>query len=175
MKLNSSMDKPQAKKRIEKLKEEVEKYRYAYHVLDQSLISDAALDSLKNELQLLETKYPDLLTSDSPTQRVAGQPLDKFNKVRHASPMTSLYDGFNPTDLADWEKRLLKILTPHTPFSKEGEGGLGYYAELKMDGLAVSLVYEKGQFVYIEELKKSGHLNKIKNHPRAISSIKNFL
>jgi len=132
------MNKSEAKKRIEKLRSEIEKYRYAYHVLDKSLISDAALDSLKNELAKLEAEHPDLVTSDSPTQRVGGKPLEKFNKVRHSAPMMSIFDAFNPSDMEDWEKRLDKIV----PGQK-----LDYYAELKMDGLAVALIYEKGKFV----------------------------
>ncbi|MFA5360310.1 MAG: hypothetical protein WC349_05175, partial [Patescibacteria group bacterium] len=163
------MNKPETKKRIEKLRSEIEKYRYAYHVLDKSLISDAALDSLKNELQELENLHPDLITSDSPTQRVGGAPLQKFKKVRHSAPMMSIFDAFTPEDMRDWEKRLEKILdltpiSPHpSPLKGEGdflarregkysplyEGGVrgGYYAELKMDGLAVALIYEKGKFV----------------------------
>ena len=158
MKRSETMDRQQAKKRIEKLRSEIEKYRYAYHALDKSLISDAALDSLKNELEKLEREYPELITPDSPTQRVAGEPLAKFNKVRHASAMRSLYDAFSPDDMRDWEKRLEKILnlTPTLPLIRGGgknsppcEGGVrgGYYAELKMDGLAVALVYESGKFV----------------------------
>ncbi len=151
------MDKSAAKKRIEKLKQEIEKYRYAYHVLDKSLISDAALDSLKNELQKLESEFPELITADSPTQRVAGEPLEQFNKVRHSSPMMSLFDAFSAEDMMDWEKRMEKILTsnnpPNPPASIAGQalyqGGIirGYYAELKMDGLAVALVYEQGEFI----------------------------
>jgi DNA ligase (NAD+) len=133
------MDKTETKKRIAKLKQEIEKYRYAYHVLDKSLISDAALDSLKNELQKLESEHPELITPDSPTQRVAGQPLEQFNKVRHSSSMTSLFDAFSPEDMRGWEKRLRKLET--------GNRKLDYYCELKMDGLAVSLVYEKGRFI----------------------------
>lgn len=132
------MDKLTIKKRIEKLREEIEKYRYAYHVLDKSLISDAALDSLKNELQKLENDYPEFITPDSPTQRVAGKQLDQFKKTKHAAPMMSLFDAFSPEDMTDWEKRMAKIL-PGQKFD--------YYAELKMDGLAVALTYEKGRFV----------------------------
>lgn len=132
------MDKPAIKKRIEKLKQEIEKYRYAYHVLDKSLISDAALDSLKNELEKLERQYPELVTADSPTQRVGGAALPKFEKVRHLTPMLSIFDAFSPADMRDWEKRMERIL-PGQKFD--------YYAELKMDGLAVALIYEKGQFV----------------------------
>jgi DNA ligase (NAD+) len=132
------MDKEQTKKRIEKLRQEIEKYRYAYHVLDKSLISDAALDSLKNELEKLEREYPELITADSPTQRVGGKALEKFNKVKHSAPMMSLYDAFSPEDMRDWEKRMDRIL-PGQKFN--------YYAELKMDGLAVALIYENGKFV----------------------------
>jgi len=132
------MDKEQIKKRLEKLRSEIEKYRYVYHVLDQSLISDAALDSLKNELYKLESEYPELVTADSPTQRVGGKPLAKFNKVKHSAPLMSLYDAFSPEDMTDWEKRMARIL-PGQKFN--------YYCELKMDGLAVALVYENGRFV----------------------------
>ncbi len=132
------MAKTEIKKRIIKLRSEIEKYRYAYHVLDKSLISDAALDSLKNELEKLEREFPEFITPDSPTQRVGGEPLEKFNKVKHSAPMMSLYDAFSPDDMRDWEKRLDRIL-PGQKFD--------YYAELKMDGLAVALVYEGGKFV----------------------------
>ena len=132
------MEKQQVKKRIEKLRQEIEKYRHAYHVLDKSLISDAALDSLKNELQKLENDYPEFITPDSPTQRVAGEPLEQFKKTKHAALMTSLYDAFSPNDMTDWEKRMARIL-PGEKFN--------YYAELKMDGLAVALTYERGKFV----------------------------
>jgi len=135
------MDRSAIKKRIEKLKQEIEKYRYAYHVLDKSLISDAALDSLKNELQKLETVNPEFITPDSPTQRVAGRPLEQFNKVKHSAPMMSLFDAFSREDMTDWEKRMEKIL------GASSAGELNYYCELKMDGLAVALVYERGKFV----------------------------
>ena len=77
------MVKSEVKQRIEKLKSEINKYRYAYHVLDQSLISDAVLDSLKKELFDLEQQFPDLVTVDSPTQRIGGKPLKEFKKVKH--------------------------------------------------------------------------------------------
>jgi len=138
MKRSEIMDKREVKKRLVKLRSEIEKYRYAYHVLDKSLISDMALDSLKNELEKLEREHPDLITPDSPTQRVGGAALAKFKKVRHSAAMMSLYDAFSPEDMKDWEKRMEKIF-PGQKFD--------YYAELKMDGLAVALVYEKGKFV----------------------------
>ena len=156
------MDKAQTKKRIAKLKAEINYHRYLYHVLDKVEISDAALDSLKNELAKLERENPEFITADSPTQRVGGQPLDKFKKVEHSSLMMSLFDAFSRQDMEDWQKRLLKILTPPNPPFKGGQpplslplakgekkrgGGLDYYAELKLDGLAVALVYKNSRFV----------------------------
>ena len=88
------MDRSVIKKRIEKLRQEIEKYRYAYHVLDKSLISDAALDSLKNELQQLEIDYPEFITPDSPTQRIGAHPLKAFLEVHHKIPMLSLDNAF---------------------------------------------------------------------------------
>jgi len=99
------MDKIAAKIRIEKLKTEINKYRHAYHVLDKSLISDAVLDSLKKELFDLEQQFPDLITQDSPTQRIGGEPLKKFKKVLHESPMLSFNDAFSEQDMKDWIKR----------------------------------------------------------------------
>ncbi len=118
------MNKQQIKQRIEKLKEEINHHRYLYHVLDREEISQAALDSLKNELFKLEQAYPKYITPDSPTQRVEGKPLDKFNKVSHSSPMMSLYDAFSEQDMMDWEKRLEKILnTPQPPAFTEASAG----------------------------------------------------
>ena len=104
------MDKIEAKKRIELLKKEINHARYLYHVLDRVEISDEALDSLKHELYELETKYPELVTLDSPTQRVGGKALDKFVKVRHKSRMMSMGDVFTVGELEDWEERISKIL-----------------------------------------------------------------
>ncbi len=133
------MDKKEAKLRIAKLRAEIEHHNYLYHVLDKPDISDGALDSLKNELVRLELAYPDLVTPDSPTQRVGGRPLAKFAKVRHSQPMMSMFDAFSPEEMSDWESRLIKLL---------GNGkNLNYYAELKLDGLAMSLKYKAGSFV----------------------------
>jgi DNA ligase (NAD+) len=129
------MTKTEAKTRIDKLKKEVEHHRYLYHVLDREEISDAALDSLKHELYELEQAHPELITPDSPTQRVGGAPRPEFKKVKHAAPMLSMEDVFNFDELSGWHERNLKIL-PRLPEE--------YYAEVKMDGLAVSLVYENG-------------------------------
>ncbi len=128
------MDKKEAKVRIERLKKEINKYRYAYHVLDKSLISDEVLDSLKKELFNLETQYPDLATSDSPTQRVGGEPLKEFKKVRHDAPMLSFNDAFSREDVLAWLERLENYLGKKV--KRE------FYVELKIDGLAIELVYE---------------------------------
>ena len=88
----------------------IDRYRYAYHVLDESLISDAALDSLKKELFDLETEFPDLITPDSPTQRVAGKPLKEFAKVKHMERMTSFNDAFSEEDMRAWLERLENYL-----------------------------------------------------------------
>jgi DNA ligase (NAD+) len=123
--------------RAEKLRETINRHRYLYHVLDRQEISEAALDSLKHELYRLEQEHPSLVTPDSPTQRVGGRPLEKFVKVTHAAPMLSLEDVFTPDELAEWDRRNIKLV-----------GGIGaYYCEVKMDGLAMSLVYEDGLFV----------------------------
>lgn len=134
------LTKEEAKQRIEQLKKEIDKIRYAYHVLDKQIVSDAVKDSLQHELQELEEKFPDLITPDSPTQRVGGKPLEKFEKVRHKTPMLSLTDAFSPKEMEAWEERIGKLV----PEWQEKD----YYAELKMDGLAVSLVYENGIFKY---------------------------
>ncbi len=131
------MTKQLVKKRIEKLRGEINHHRYLYHVLDKPEISDAAWDSLKNELAKLEQEFPEFITPDSPTQRVGGKPLDKFNKVRHRAPMMSLFDSFNKEDMKDWEERIGRIM-PGQRFD--------YYCELKLDGLAVALVYKGGKF-----------------------------
>lgn len=132
------MNKEEAKKRIAKLRETIDHHRYQYHVLDKQDISEAALDSLKHELFTLEQQYPDLLSSDSPTQRVGGKPLEKFAKVTHAAPMLSMEDVFSPDELGEWHERISKVA--HRPIRE-------WFVELKMDGLAVSLVYEDGVLV----------------------------
>ena len=129
------MNKLEAQKRIEKLKKEINHHRYLYHVLDKPEISDGALDSLKNELFKLEQTYPDLITPDSPTQRIGGKALARFKKVRHSAPMLSLYDAFSRQDMVDWQERIAKIV----PVEK-----LNFYCELKLDGLAMALRYRNG-------------------------------
>jgi len=128
----------ETKKRIEKLKKLINCHRYFYHVLDRQEISEAALDSLKKELFDLEQEHPEFITPDSPTQRVAGKPLEKFEKVRHPLPMLSLNDALSEKDMKDWLERNSKLLT-----SEEREK-IDFYCEPKLDGLAIELIFENG-------------------------------
>ena len=95
--------------RLNKLKETIERHRYLYHVLDKQEISDAALDSLKYELAKIEEEYPELITPDSPSQRVAGEPLKEFEKVAHKVPQWSLGDAFTEQDITDFDERIKNI------------------------------------------------------------------
>ncbi|MCC2630581.1 MAG: ligase, NAD-dependent, ligase protein [Candidatus Paceibacter sp.] len=141
--------------RVKKLRETIEKHRYLYHVLDKPEMSDEALDSLKKELFDLEQRYPELITADSPTQRVAGEPLKEFKKVPHKALQWSFNDAFTKEDLEDFEKRIQKILSttpaakPATPPNLGGVGGgtHSYTCELKIDGLKVVLEYVNGELV----------------------------
>lgn len=130
------MNKVDAEKRIAKLRELINEYRYHYHVLDESIMSEAAADSLKHELAQLEAEFPELITPDSPTQRVAGKPLDKFTKVAHEKRMISLADVFSREEVLDWISRNEKLV----PGGKIEE----FFTDIKMDGLACSLKYRGG-------------------------------
>ena len=132
----NSMTKAEAESRILKLRELINDYRYHYHVLDESIMSESAADSLKHELALLEEKFPELITPDSPTQRVAGRPLDKFNKVTHQTRMISLADVFSEAEVREWVARNYKLVPAKTQ--------LTFFTDIKMDGLAMSLHYHNG-------------------------------
>ncbi len=134
------MNKKEVEKEIDKLKKLVEYHRYLYHVYDRQEISEEVLDSLKKRLFDLEQKYPEFITPDSPTQRVGGKPLEKFEKVTHPKRMFSFNDAFSEEDIRDWLKRISKILN-HKEKNK-----LDFYCELKMDGLAIELIY-KNEFL----------------------------
>jgi len=124
--------------RAAKLRELINDYRYNYHVLNKSIMSEAAADSLKHELTQIEEKYPELITPDSPTQRVAGQPLPGFKQTRHSSRMLSLNDVFNVEEFETWVVRVSRLL-PDSKFE--------FFVDIKMDGLACALVYENGALV----------------------------
>ena len=132
------MKKSEAAARILKLRDLINDYRYHYHVLDESIMSEAAADSLKHELARLEAEYPELITPDSPTQRVAGKPLDKFEKVKHEKRMISLMDVFSREEVLDWISRNEKLV----PGGKIEE----FFTDIKMDGLACALKYRNGIF-----------------------------
>ncbi|MFA5644440.1 MAG: NAD-dependent DNA ligase LigA [Patescibacteria group bacterium] len=138
------MIKDDAKKRIEKLKKEINFHRYNYHVLDKATISEGALDSLKLELFKLEQQYPELITSDSPTQRIGGEAVEKFVKSTHLSPMLSLFDAFSEEDIISWQDRSNRFLYGHAIGSSTK---WQYYCELKLDGLAVNLKYHQGDLI----------------------------
>ncbi len=147
------MKKEEAKKRIGKLKKVINYHRYLYHILNKQEISDSALDSLKHELYKLEQEFPEFITLDSPTQRVAGQPLKGFRKVKHTFPMLSIEDIFSKKELQEW-KDYLKRLIPYQKFdysrAKRENKVLSetdfYFTELKIDGFAVTLIYRDGIF-----------------------------
>jgi len=122
---------------IERLREELRRHEYLYYVMDEPEISDAEYDGLMRRLQALEAKHPDLVTADSPTQRVGGKPREGFQQVPHLSPMLSLDNALNETELKDFDRRV-----------REGLRGekYCYTAELKMDGLSMSVRYENGMF-----------------------------
>jgi DNA ligase (NAD+) len=128
----------QAKERVAKLRQLIDDYRYHYHVLDESLMSEAAADSLKHELSQLEEQFPELITPDSPTQKVAGQALDKFTKVTHQVPMISLADVFSEEEIRAWQMRIAKLLPA------ERATQLEYWTDIKMDGLACAVIYQDG-------------------------------
>ena len=132
------MTKSEAAVRIKKLRETIEHHRYLYHVLDRQEITDAALDSLKHELYTLEQEFPSLITHDSPTQRVGGVALEKFEKVPHRIPMLSIEDVFSFEEIESWCDRIQKLVP---------RSSLDFFAEIKMDGLALSLEYNDGIFI----------------------------
>lgn len=131
------MSKQKDSARLRQLREWINTYNYKYYVLDKPEVSDAVWDSLNNELKALEEKYPELVDSSSPTQRVQGKALGKFKSIEHTKPMLSLSDVFDIGELEKWEQRVHKLLN---------KNNVEYYAELKMDGLAMSLQYENGVF-----------------------------
>lgn len=132
------MTEQEAKKRIDILKEELNTFNYEYHVLDHPSVSDFEYDKKMRELKELEATYPSLVTADSPSQRVGGEPLANFQKVTHRVPMLSLGNAFNEEDLKDFDRRVREGLDVEE---------VTYVCELKIDGLAISLRYENGYFV----------------------------
>ena len=126
----------QARKRIGELREEIRHHEFQYYVLDSPEISDAAYDALMRELLLLESRHPELVTADSPTQRVGGKPKEGFAKVEHSRPMLSLDNVTSEEELSDWERRVRSLA---------GNAEVSYVTELKLDGVSLALHYSDGE------------------------------
>src|SRR5690242_21367853 len=123
-------------KKIESLREKIRHHEYRYYVLDAPEITDAEFDQLINQLKAIESEHPELVTPDSPTQRVGGKPREGFVKVRHSSPMLSLDNTYNEEELRNWERRVHELA---------GRSDVDYVCELKLDGMSLSLDYDGGR------------------------------
>jgi DNA ligase (NAD+) len=123
-------------KKIEALREKIRHHEYLYYVLDDPELSDADFDKLMNELKRIEAEHPEVITPDSPTQRVGGKPREGFVKARHSSPMLSLDNAYSEEELRDWERRVQEL---------SGRTDLEYMCELKLDGMSLALVYTDGR------------------------------
>src|SRR6185312_7523347 len=127
---------PSLRKRIEDLREKIQYHEHRYYVLDDPEISDAEFDRLMNELKQLEAERPELITPDSPTQRVGGKPREGFVKVPHSVPMLSLDNAYSEDELRSWERRAHEL---------SGRKDIEYVCELKLDGMSLALRYEGGK------------------------------
>jgi DNA ligase (NAD+) len=135
----AGMERGEAEHRIEQLRQQLHSHNYRYYVLDDPTITDAEYDQLMRHLQELEAAFPDLITPDSPTQRVGATPLESFGTVLHSLPMLSLDNAFSPAEVRDFDERVKRFLGQ--------SAAIDYVAEPKIDGLAVELVYENGRLV----------------------------
>jgi DNA ligase (NAD+) len=133
----ADMDKEAAKQRIDQLRQDLEYHNYRYYVLDDPVVSDAEYDRLLKELIELEQKYPEFISANSPSQRVGAKPLDEFETVTHTTPMLSLQNAMTADEVVDFDKRVKKLLDVTN---------VDYVMEVKIDGLAVELVYLHGDF-----------------------------
>src|SRR5262252_3930851 len=125
-------------KKIEALRDQIRHHEYLYFVLDNPKISDAEFDQLMDQLKLLEAEHPELITPDSPTQRVGGKPREGFIKVRHSAPMLSLDNTYSEDELRNWERRVHEL---------SGRKDVEFVCELKLDGMSLALHYEAGHLV----------------------------
>jgi len=125
-------------KKVESLREKIRHHEYLYYVVDNPEISDADFDKLMRQLKDLEAEHPELVTADSPTQRVGGKPREGFVKVPHSSPMLSLDNTYSEEELRDWERRVHELT---------GRKDVDYVCELKLDGMSLALIYEAGKLV----------------------------
>src|SRR5215475_135400 len=122
--------------RIRELREAIRRHEERYYVYNDPEISDAEFDTLLHELERLEAEHPDLVTADSPTQRVAGRPIEGFETVEHLVPMLSLDNAYNDEELRAFDERVRR---------GAGQPSVAYVAELKIDGLSIALTYENGR------------------------------
>jgi DNA ligase (NAD+) len=152
-----------AAQRMRQLKDLLQQYAYEYYVLNSSTVSDAVYDGLFNELKLLEEKYPELISPDSPTQRVGGKAAEGFQSVAHSSRMLSLNDVFNEESIQAWIARIKKLLPDNIDIS--------FFGDIKKDGLACSLIYENGK--YTQAITRGdGYVGEdVTNNVRTIGSV----
>ena len=149
--------------KVQRLREQIEDHNYRYYVLDDPQVPDSEFDRLFRELQALEARYPELITPDSPTQRVGGAPLAAFGEVAHRVPMLSLDNALSTEALADFDRRVRERL--------ERDGEVRYAAEPKLDGLAISLRYEQGLLVQAATRGDGTHGENVTQNVRTISSV----
>ena len=126
------MSAPAIAKKIEALREKIRHHEHLYYVLDNPELTDAEFDALMNDLKRIEAEHPELITLDSPTQRVGGKPREGFAKAKHSSPMLSLDNAYSEEELRDWERRVHEL---------SGRSDVEYMCELKLDGMSLALVY----------------------------------
>ena len=150
------------RRRIQELSEKIREHDYKYYVLSEPTISDEKYDLLMRELAGLEDQFPELRTPDSPTQRVGGQPTKEFSAVTHSVPMLSLANTYSEEELLDFDRRVDSLLQ-HEPYR--------YVAELKIDGVAISIKYENGIFVQGATRGDGVQGDEITNNLRTIRSI----
>ena len=148
---------------INVLREQINEHNYRYHVLDEPVVTDAEYDRLLRELQELETANPELVTPDSPTQRVGAEPLPGFESVTHEQPMLSLANAFSREELDDFERRVLQRLGTDDPIT--------YAAEPKLDGVALSLLYENGLLVRAATRGDGTRGENVTHNARTIESV----
>src|SRR6478736_10309132 len=123
---------------LERLRDEIRHHEYRYYVLDDPEITDAEFDRLMNQLKRLEAAHPELITPDSPTQRVGGKPREGFVKVEHSRPMLSLDNAFGEDELRNWDRRVRELA---------GSDKIEYVCEFKMDGMSLALTYRDGRLL----------------------------
>src|SRR4051812_39465722 len=125
-------------RQIDELRDEIRRHEHLYYVLDAPELPDAEFDRLMQELKRLEAEHPELITPDSPTQRVGGKPREGFIKVAHSRPMLSLDNAYNEQELRDWDRRVHELA---------GSDKIEYVCELKLDGMSMALTYGQGRLL----------------------------